>query len=69
MSGDDDDVIRLLGDPPDGAADLEQAVPLRVWLTHLEVERDALIMRLRQIDRELIRHGRLNGETIPRRSR
>ncbi len=36
-------------------------VPLREWLDSLEDERRALIMRLRQIERNLMAHGRLRA--------
>jgi hypothetical protein len=42
-------------------------VPLAIWLESLEWERDAVIMRLRQIERVLVQYGRLDGETLPRR--
>ena len=51
--------------PEDG----QQAIVLAMWLDLLEADRDALIMRLRAIDRVLIAHGRLAGETLPRRRR
>ena len=38
-------------------------------LDYLETERDAIIMKLRKIDTLLIRHGRLQRETVPRRVR
>ena len=36
-------------------------VPLAVWLDDQEAERRALIMRLRQIERNLMAHGRLRA--------
>lgn len=39
------------------------------WLDDQESERDMLIMRLRRIETNLVRHGRLKRETLPRRSR
>lgn len=44
-------------------------VPLDVYLDDLEAERDALIMRLRQVEKPLVKYGRLKGETLPRRVR
>lgn len=46
-----------------------KTVPLDVWLDQQEAERDALIMRLRQIDKVLVEFGRLKRETLPRRVR
>lgn len=40
-----------------------------LWLDSIEVERRALIMRLRQYDKILIASGRLSEETLPRRER
>ena len=42
---------------------------LNEQLDQAEVERDALIMRLRQVEKFLIKYGRLKGESIPRRQR
>ena len=42
---------------------------LQAWLDDLEGERDVLIMRLRQVDRVLVQHGRLKTETLERRAR
>ena len=39
--------------------------PLADWLDGLEVERRALIMRLRQLERVLLKHGRLRRATLP----
>lgn len=50
--------------PPDVGA-----LMLADWLTALEGERDAVIMRLRQIERILIKYGRLPEESLPRRVR
>jgi hypothetical protein len=44
------------------------SVPLSVWLDALEEERRALIMRLRQIERNLIAHGRLRPAAQPERT-
>ena len=41
------------------------SVPLSVWLDALEEERRALIMRLRQIERNLMAHGRLRSLPQP----
>lgn len=65
MSGDVERMLYNEGEQPDP----ETTVPLHDWLDTLEAERDAVIMRLRQIDRVLVKHGRLKSETIPRRSR
>lgn len=62
------DVERMLYNEGEGP-DPETTVPLADWLDTLEAERDAVIMRLRQIDRVLVKHGRLSSETIPRRNR
>jgi hypothetical protein len=40
---------------------LQGNVPLAVWLDDQEAERRALIMRLRQIERNLMAHGRLRA--------
>jgi len=45
------------------------ALALADWLTALEGERDVVIMRLRQIERILVKYGRLADETLPRRVR
>jgi hypothetical protein len=37
------------------------SVPLAAWLDDQEAERRALIMRLRQIERNLMAHGRLRA--------
>lgn len=42
------------------------AVDLDAWLDDKENERDALIMRLRKLERILVEHGRLKSETLPR---
>lgn len=39
------------------------------WLDDLTVQRDTLIMRLRQVEKVLVRYGRLKKETLPRRWR
>lgn len=44
-------------------------VPLRDWLEDLEAERDWLIMRLRAVERPLVKYGRLKNETLNRRAR
>jgi len=64
-----DDDWRLLKrgeahEPPDVGA-----LSLADWLTALEGERDVVIMRLRQIERILVKYGRLADETLPRRVR
>lgn len=38
-------------------------------LDYYEARRDQLIMDLRYIDKQLVRHGRLRRETLPRRCR
>lgn len=40
-----------------------------LWLDAQEEERRAIIMRLRQIERVLIKCGRLSEESLPRRER
>lgn len=44
-------------------------VPLAAWLDDLEAEREALIMRLRQVEKNLIRYGRLRRGTLPEKIR
>lgn len=44
-------------------------VPLDVWLDDQEAERRTLIMRLRRLDRILVRYGRLTQPTLPERTR
>ena len=44
-------------------------VPLAVWLDDLEAEREALIMRLRQVEKNLVRYGRLRKGTLPEKVR
>ena len=39
------------------------------WLDYLQIQRDALIMQLRAIERPLVQHGRIRAETLPRRVR
>ncbi|MGB5059703.1 MAG: hypothetical protein WBO48_13450 [Candidatus Promineifilaceae bacterium] len=46
-----------------------EIVPLAVYLDGLENRRNALIVELRGIDRQLVAYGRLKGETLPRRVR
>lgn len=41
------------------------SVPLDAWLDDQEAERRALIMRLRQIERNLMAHGRLRSLPQP----
>ena len=40
-----------------------------VFLEYLEIERQALIMRLRAIERVLIHAGKLRRESLPTRSK
>lgn len=44
-------------------------VPLVAWLDDQEAEREALIMRLRQVEKNLIRYGRLRKGTLPEKVR
>ncbi len=44
-------------------------VPLSAWLDDLEAEREALIMRLRQVERNLVRYGRLRKGALPEKIR
>ena len=44
-------------------------VPLSAWLDDKERERDAVMMRLRQLEIPLIEHGRLRRESLSRRHR
>lgn len=66
------ELFRALGDDnhhPAGEGQAAAAVPLSAWLDLLEVERNALIMRLRALDAVLVSNGRLKNETISRRIR
>lgn len=44
-------------------------VPLDEWLDDLMSERDAVIMRLRALERPLVKYGRIKVESLPRRAR
>jgi hypothetical protein len=44
-------------------------VSLEEWLDDQEAERQALIMRLRQVEKNLIRYGRLRKGTLPEKVR
>jgi hypothetical protein len=46
-----------------------EQVPLDAWLDDLEAEREALIMRLRQVEKNLVRYGRLRKGTLPEKVR
>lgn len=46
-----------------------EQVPLDAWLDDQEAEREALIMRLRQVEKNLIRYGRLRRGTLPEKFR
>lgn len=48
---------------------LGEQVPLAAWLDDLEAEREALIMRLRQVEKNLLRYGRLRRGTLPEKIR
>lgn len=64
------DVYRVLDPAHNGTqGGRPEAVPLDVYLDGLENRRDALIMELRGIDRQLVTYGRLKVETLPRRVR
>lgn len=64
------DVYRVLEPAQNGTqSSRPEAVPLDVYLDGLENRRDALIMELRGIDRQLVTYGRLKVETLPRRVR
>ena len=52
-----------------GGGVLVERPPLDEWLDLLAAEREIVIQRLRQIDRVLVRHGRLRRVTLPRRLR
>ena len=43
------------------------SVTLDEWLEDMEDERDALIMRLRRLEKRLVRYGRLRSESLPRK--
>lgn len=64
---DEDSVERLL--IHDEGEDDPRMVPLAVFLDWVETRRDSMIMELRDLDKILIRYGRLRTETIPRRQR
>lgn len=49
--------------------EIDDTVPIDVYLADLKNERDCLISRLRHVDRVLIDYGILKDETIPRRVR
>mgnify|MGYP001302936299 CR=1 FL=1 len=44
-------------------------VVVDAWLDNLQEERNALIMRLRSVDKTLVTYGRLKHETLGRRVR
>jgi len=44
-------------------------VPLDDWLDDYMAEHDWLIMRLRHVDKMLVKYGRLKQESLPRRVR
>lgn len=58
-------VRRLL--PRREPEDTGSAVPFSEWLDDKENERDVLIMRLRHVERLLIKNGRLKVESLPKR--
>jgi len=45
--------------------DTGKGAPLADWLDGQEAEREALIMRLRQIERVLVKYGRLRRPALP----
>ena len=49
--------------------EVDNTVPVDVYLADLQNERDCLISRLRHIDKVLIEYGKIKDETIPRRVR
>ena len=49
--------------------EVDNTVPIEVYLADLKNERDCLISRLRHIDKVLIEYGKIKDETIPRRVR
>lgn len=49
------------GERQSGEEEGTAAILLREWLDDQEAERRALIMRLRQIERNLMAHGRLRA--------
>lgn len=57
------------GDRPETAVSTDPPLLLQEWLDDLMHERETVIMRLRQLDDVLVRHGRLRVETLPRRVR
>lgn len=61
--------VRRLLDRGDDEQPQPVSVPLTEWLEDLMMERDALIMRLRFLEKMLIRHGRLTNESLSRRER
>lgn len=63
------ELVRMLG-PDNGRVEARpETVPLDVYLDGLETRRNALIVELRGIDRQLVQFGRLKMETLPRRVR
>lgn len=62
-------ITRLMGDDPedDRPQAPDPAELLADYLDGLEIERQALIMRLRQIDRTLIKYRRQRAYTLPPR--
>lgn len=54
---------------PDDTAVLVMPVPLPEYLDDLENERRYIMARLRRIEMQLIRHGRLNEATLKERIR
>ena len=54
-----DDLVRIPMHPA--------AVTLDEWLDDMEEERDALMMRLRRLEKRLVRYGRLRSESLPRK--
>lgn len=62
-------LYRVLGGDNGHSEPRPDTVPLDVYLDGLENRRDALIMELRGIDRQLVAYGRIKVETLPRRVR
>lgn len=68
------ELVRMLGPttpgPENGRAEARpETVPLDVYLDGLENRRNALIMELRGIDRQLMAFNRLKAPTLPTRVR
>ena len=64
MSG---DIVRILGENRQTTAN--STLSNEDWLDFLSQERNRCIDRLRDLDKILVKHGRLRRETLPKRAR